>query len=248
MTTIKFLNEDACNLSLSNKSVDLIITSPPYAGIDPSRYGGNPSKQINANPEMKKTIKLYVKAVKEMERVIKDTGSIIMEIGHPNNFPYFLVSEVLKKTNLQLALPPFIQSFKHVDFFKERNKSERFNIAYTLWFHFSKNPDGIYFNPFFIKKDPFLLWEIDGIKEETENDKILSQIGNVSDCLNPEIIKRFIETFSKPGQTVLDPFGGSGITALTAYLNNRNAITNDISEEQVAVAKKRFELEVKDIK
>jgi|LakMenEpi03Aug12_release.lakeMendotaPanAssembly.Ray.scaffolds.fasta_scaffold560768_1 DNA modification methylase len=248
MNTIKFLNEDACRLSLEDKSIDLIVTSPPYVGLDPSRYGGDPKKQINTNAEIKKTLKLYIKAIKEMERVIKDSGSIIIEIGHPNNFPYIFVSEILKKTNLKLALPPFIQSFKHVDYFKERNKSERFNTAYTFWFHFAKDPDNIYFNPFFIKKEPFLIWEIDAMKEATDSNKILSQLGNIDDSFNTEIAKRFIEIFSKPGHTVLDPFGGSGITAVCAYLNNRNAITNDISEEQSAIAIKRFEIETKDKK
>jgi len=32
------------------------------------------------------------------------------------------------------------------------------------------------------------------------------------------------------------------VAAVTAYLNNRNGITNDISEKQVEMAKKRYEI------
>ena len=60
--------------------------------------------------------------------------------------------------------------------------------------------------------------------------------------MNPEVTKRFIEMFSKPGDTVLDPFGGTGTVASVSHINNRNAITNDVSEEQTKIAKKRLEL------
>ena len=38
-----------------------------------------------------------------------------------------------------------------------------------------------------------------------------------------------IKHFTKEGDTVLDPFGGSGVTAIEAVLNGRNGIQNDIN-------------------
>jgi DNA modification methylase len=49
--------------------------------------------------------------------------------------------------------------------------------------------------------------------------------------------------FSKPGATVLDPFGGSGVTACEAYKLDRNAISVDISPRQKEIAEARFEIE-----
>lgn len=45
----------------------------------------------------------------------------------------------------------------------------------------------------------------------------------------PEAIRPFIEHFSKPGEVVLDPFSGSGMTCVAAALAGRKAIANDLS-------------------
>ncbi len=43
------------------------------------------------------------------------------------------------------------------------------------------------------------------------------------------VVSEYIRNFSKPGDLVLDPFGGSGITAIEAMMNNRNAISIDLN-------------------
>lgn len=45
----------------------------------------------------------------------------------------------------------------------------------------------------------------------------------------PEAIRPFIEHFSKPGDVVLDPFCGSGMTGVAAAMAGRQAILNDLS-------------------
>lgn len=45
----------------------------------------------------------------------------------------------------------------------------------------------------------------------------------------PEAITPFIEHFTKPGDVVLDPFCGSGMTGVSAALSGRQAILNDLS-------------------
>lgn len=43
------------------------------------------------------------------------------------------------------------------------------------------------------------------------------------------IVAAYIRYYSKPGDLVLDPFGGSGVTAIEAMMNNRKAISIDIN-------------------
>ena len=43
------------------------------------------------------------------------------------------------------------------------------------------------------------------------------------------VVAEYIKNYSKPGDLVLDPFGGSGITAIEALMNNRNAINIDLN-------------------
>lgn len=239
MQSIDFILGDACNLDLKDNSVDLVVTSPPYFGIDPFRYGGDSKKQINN--DLKKMLKLLLKATREMERVIKPSGSILINIGHANNFPYFYVSEVLKRTGLKLVNPPFIWDYSktNVDLKKEKPTS-----YYGYWFHFSKSPESIYYNPFLGKKYEFPIWEINW-NENNDVIKESSEHGFVLDSFNSEIPKRFIEMFSKPNSTVLDPFGGSGVTAIQAYKAGRKGISVDISKDQVKLAKKRFDIEMR---
>src|SRR3989304_9125345 len=43
------------------------------------------------------------------------------------------------------------------------------------------------------------------------------------------VVRDYILHYSKQGDRVLDPFGGSGITAIEAFLENRIGIQNDIN-------------------
>jgi len=43
------------------------------------------------------------------------------------------------------------------------------------------------------------------------------------------VVADYIKNYSKPGDLVLDPFGGSGVTAIEAVVNNRKAISVDIN-------------------
>ncbi|WP_017292689.1 DNA methyltransferase [Geminocystis herdmanii] len=43
------------------------------------------------------------------------------------------------------------------------------------------------------------------------------------------VVAEYIKNFSQPNDTILDPFGGSGVTAIEALMNNRKAISIDIN-------------------
>jgi len=49
------------------------------------------------------------------------------------------------------------------------------------------------------------------------------------------VVADYIKNYSKPGDTILDPFGGSGITAVEALMNNRKAISIDINPMAVFI-------------
>lgn len=82
-------------------------------------------------------------------------------------------------------------------------------------------------------------------KEEwKEYTKTVWSIANISHPEHPavfpdEIPHRLIKLFSFVGETVLDPFGGSGTTAAVAQSLDRNAISIDQNEDYVEIAKQR---------
>src|SRR5208283_5988838 len=43
------------------------------------------------------------------------------------------------------------------------------------------------------------------------------------------VVRKYIEQYSRAGDTVLDPFGGTGVTAIEAFLLGRDAIQNDLN-------------------
>jgi DNA modification methylase len=242
--TIDFITGDARSLAVKDSSVDLIVTQIPFYRLDFFNYGGDPLKQIGSEKKEKQYLRSLLLATKEMERVLKPSGSIFLVI--PNEFKMCseYILKVLKKTNLILANPPFVWNFS------DKNYPLGFgsiDFKYDFIFHFVKNPAILYSNPYKVNKYSESIWDI----AWNDEDKILNKIntlGFAQNSFRSEIPKRLIEMFSKPGQTVLDPFGGSGTTACEAYMLERNAISVDISEEQTELAKIRLDITKEGVK
>src|SRR5436309_5351991 len=43
------------------------------------------------------------------------------------------------------------------------------------------------------------------------------------------VVRSYVERYSQAGDVVLDPFGGTGVTAIEAFLLGRHAIQNDLN-------------------
>lgn len=56
-----------------------------------------------------------------------------------------------------------------------------------------------------------------------------------------DLMKYLVRTYSKPNDTILDPFAGSGTTAIAAYKTGRNFICGDITEDYVKSARERLD-------
>ena len=59
-----------------------------------------------------------------------------------------------------------------------------------------------------------------------------------------ELPRRVIQIYTQPGDVVLDPFMGSGSTAIAAKLTGRHYVGYELSAEYCALAEKRLEHEV----
>lgn len=51
------------------------------------------------------------------------------------------------------------------------------------------------------------------------------------------VVAEYIKHFSQPGDLVLDPFGGSGITAIEAMMNKRRSINIDLNPMAIFMVK-----------
>jgi site-specific DNA-methyltransferase (adenine-specific) len=55
-----------------------------------------------------------------------------------------------------------------------------------------------------------------------------------------EIAERLIKMFSFAGDTILDPFAGTGSTSQAAIMSGRNSIANEVEAAYVAIARQRI--------
>lgn len=62
-----------------------------------------------------------------------------------------------------------------------------------------------------------------------------------------ELPRRLIKMFSFVGETVLDPFAGSGTTALAAKNSDRNSVGFEINPEYIPIIKEKLEVHQKDL-
>ena len=59
---------------------------------------------------------------------------------------------------------------------------------------------------------------------------------------NIKIVTRWLTAFSKPGDTVYDPFAGSGTVPAVCKMTGRNFIASEIDPERAEQARKRVEM------
>jgi site-specific DNA-methyltransferase (adenine-specific) len=57
---------------------------------------------------------------------------------------------------------------------------------------------------------------------------------------SPNIVKHFINAYTKKGQTIYDPFMGSGTTAIVCVENNREYIGSELIESTCKIAENRI--------
>lgn len=213
---------------IESDSIDLVITSPPYDNIENAGYGMK-TKDILF-------LKLYSEFLDvfftEIHRVMKPTGQFFFNIK----------SGTSKKT---LITPHWIERLESFQKFKLKSyiiwkysgsfdsTKSRFHLDYEIIYHLSKTDDiTIYYNEG--EHDPLTsVWQIPHNIPKSER---------VHPTQYPEALaERMIKRGSKEGDTVLDPFLGSGTSMVVATKLNRNCIGIEINPHNMSLAQKRVD-------
>jgi site-specific DNA-methyltransferase (adenine-specific) len=239
---------------LPDDSIDLIVTSPPYADQRKSTYGG-------IHPDH--YVEWFLPISEQLLRVLKPTGTFILNIkekvveGERSTYVMELILEMRKQG--WLWTEEFIWHKKNSYPGKWPN---RFRDAWERLLQFNKN------KKFHMYQEEVMVpmgdWANSRLKNLSETDKIRdnSKVGsgfgkNISNWVNrdkayptnvlhlatecnnknhsaafPEGLPEwFIKLFTRENDTVLDPFMGSGTTLLVANRMSRNAIGIDTVAE-----------------
>lgn len=249
---------------LPTNSVDLIVTSPPYADQRKDTYGG-------IHPD--KYVAWFLPISQQMLRVLKPTGTFILNIkekvveGERSTYVMELILAMRKQG--WLWTEEFIWHKKNSYPGKWPN---RFRDSWERLLQFNKEKKfNMYQEEVMV---PMGTWAKSRLKNLSDTDKIRdnSKVGsgfgkNISnwitrdkaypsnvlhlatECSNKnhsaafpeELPEWFIKLFTKQNDTVLDPFMGSGTTIMVSNRMKRNSIGIDITPEYYELVKEQVQ-------
>lgn len=253
---------------LPDNSVDLILTSPPYA--DTVSYG----KTVKTfDPE--EYVNWFLELFKESKRFLKDSGSFILNIndratnGERNVYVFELVYRIVKETGLKL--------FDRYIWFKKSalpmTGEKRLNDRIEYIFHFVK--DTKKFKAYTDRiREPYAEVSLKRFKNKVHGNDIimddgrtvLSQRGSSKPHplgkkpitvfrfdtgsalrglehpaqFHPQLPEFFINWLTDENDIVLDPFMGGGTTAIASKKLNRKYIGFEINKKYIEMTNKRL--------
>lgn len=245
-------NSSECMSQIEDKSVKMVVTSPPY-NID-IRYGnktkngkviGSKSVKYKDNMDEEAYREMLGKVFDECKRVVSDDGSIWINIKNRTNdgvvYPPFWIQEYFSDM--------YLKNLIVWNFDWGGSTSKRFAPRYEFVFWFVKNKDNYVFNLEDVKV-PALNYRPDRYKSQLKNPTDVWRISMVSGNFEertghpaqyPEqLVERIILTGSNPGDVILDPFMGSGTTAVVAKKLGRHYLGYEIEKEYCSMAEERL--------
>lgn len=259
MTSHILYHGDARSLDyIKDKSVHLVLTSPPYFNLKEYRRGKN---QLGLIDDYQQFVNELEKVWKECYRILVPGGRVVCVVGD--------VCLSRRKYGRHIVLP------LHSDIAVSCRKIGFDNLNPILWHKISNaafeanTQSSILGKPYepnaIIKNDvEYILMERKpgGYRKPTEQQRIESKIGK-EDFQNwfsqiwdmpgastrnghpapfpMELATRLIKMFSFVGDTVLDPFCGSGTTILAAKNSERNSVGIETEEFYCNHAIRRLE-------
>jgi len=247
LNTISLLDALIFCKSLPDDYVDLVVSSPPY--------------NIGKEYESKKSLDLYIKEqnalLKECVRVLKPTGSIMWQLGSychngmtiPLDVKIFPILEsfgMLPINRIVWIRPHGLHSKNKFSGRHEtilwfsKSKNYTFNLDsirvpqkyQNKKYHKGQKQGQFSCNP--LGKNCGDIWAFQNVKHNHEEQTI-------HPCQFPEdMIARIILATTNKGEIVLDPYMGSGTTAVVAHNLNRNFIGSEIDKKYHSIAMSRL--------
>ena len=227
---------------IPNNSLHLMITSPPY----------NVSKEYDNDLSLNEYLSLLKNCFTETYRVLVDGGRACINIANIGRKPYIPLSDYVSKIMIEIGfnmrgeiiwnksagagistawgsfqsasnpilrdVHEYILIFSKGNYKRERDKEEK-----------ELRKDNI-------TKEEFIEWTKSVWTMNTESAK---RIGHPAP-FPEELPNRLIKLFSFTNDIVIDPFMGSGTTAIAAIKNKRNFLGYEINEEYINLANNRI--------
>ena len=222
---------------LPNNSVHLMITSPPY----------NASKEYDQDLTLKEYLDLLRKVFTDTFRVLVNGGRACVNVANLGRKPYIPLSDYVSKMMIDIGFN------MRGEIIWNKGSSASPSTAWGSWTSAS--------NPILRDVHEYILVFSKGSYSRERGNKVNSitkeqfmewtfsvwnmnavsarSIGHPAPF--PEDLPyRLIQLYSFKDDIVLDPFMGSGQTAIAALKSERKYVGYDISKEYIELAKKRI--------
>jgi DNA modification methylase len=220
---------------LPDNSVALMVTSPPY----------HVGKDYDANTTFDDYLDLLEAVFRETYRVLQPGGRAVVNVANLGRRPYVPLSHLVTARMLSIGF------FMRAEIIWRKAKGAGGNCAWGSWrspanpvvrdvheyaLSFSKGRfDRVVKGEASITAEEFLedtisVWEI--------SPESAKRVGHPAP-FPVELPRRFIELYTYKDELILDPFMGSGSTAVAAAKSGRAWVGYDISEEYAEITRKR---------
>ena len=248
---------------LGDESIAAVITSPPYASQRDDFYHGVPEEKYPA---------WWCKIMEAIRPKLRPDGSVLVVIR--SSVTDGAISDLVLKTVLAVRESGWIQPEELIWFKTDApplgavNRPRR-SFEHILWFSKTRKP----FVNLTAAGRPSSKLGYTGSAKKTDRLGVERRLGSSSDKLkkgksrirdvlqvgtssndegidHPAIYPRplantLLLTFSRPGDTILEPFSGSGTTALCAAAFDRNFIAFELERKFVDLGNKRLKSDAK---
>lgn len=224
---------------LIDNCISLTVTSPPY------NIGKDSDEDLSDNEYWEMITKVF----KEVYRVTESGGRLVVNVANLGRKPYIPFSKYFIEVILQIGF------LMRGEIIWQKSKGANANFAWGSWLSPS--------NPVIRDIHEYcLVFSKDSMKNSTKGESTIEKeefmestlsIWNISPArakkighpapFPVELAKRFINLYSFKNDLILDPFIGSGSTAIAAKLLNRDYIGYELNPEYVKIAKNRLENE-----
>jgi len=235
----KFILGSAENMKeLPNNSVHLMITSPPY----------NVTKEYDEDLSLKEYLTFLENSFKETYRVLVNGGRACINVANLGRKPYIPLSDYISQIMLKIGYnmrgeiiwnkaASASPSTAWGSWQSAANPILRDIHEYILVFSKGDYKREIGKKENTISKEQFMAWTK---SIWTMNAESARRIGHPAP-FPEELPFRLIQLYSFKNDIILDPFIGSGTTAISALKSERKFVAYDISKEYISLAEKRIE-------
>lgn len=239
----KDLNRLYCKSSESmdeipDNSVHLMITSPPY----------NVGKEYDSDLTLDEYLDLLTRVFSQTYRKLVTGGRACINIANIGRKPYIPLHAMVIEIMLDLGY------LMRGEVIWDKSASAGGSCAWGSWMSAS-NPVLRDFHEYILifSKESYSKDKKQEKRDTIEHDEFIQWTKsiwtfpavNAKKIGHPapfpvELPHRLIKLYSYEGDVVLDPFCGSGTTAIAAMQNNRKYICYDIKQEYIDLAKRRI--------